>query len=69
MAGMTRSNSPPVSVSLATLRIFANHYPERLHRCFFVDAPAVFGYLWAVSGGYDVNGGYMHQRCLATSGR
>ena len=48
MAGMTRANSPPISVSLATLRIFADHYPECLHRCYFVDAPAIFGLLWAV---------------------
>ena len=49
MAGMTRANSPPLNVSLATLRIMANHFTERLCKCFFVDAPAVFGYLWAVS--------------------
>lgn len=46
MAGYSRANSPPLSVSLATLRIFANQYPERLHRVYFVDAPPVFSLLF-----------------------
>jgi hypothetical protein len=45
-AGYSRANSPPLSVSLATLRIFANQYPERLERVYFVDAPAVFSLLF-----------------------
>lgn len=43
--GYSRANSPPLSVTLATLRIFANHYPERLEQVIFVDAPAVFSLL------------------------
>ncbi|GFR46882.1 hypothetical protein Agub_g8523 [Astrephomene gubernaculifera] len=46
MKGYSRANSPPLSVSMATLRILADHYPERLHRCFFIDAPGVFSFLF-----------------------
>jgi hypothetical protein len=31
---------------MATLRIFAGHYPERLERVYFVDAPPVFSLLF-----------------------
>lgn len=44
------ANSPPLSVSLATLRVLADHYPERLAAALFVDAPPVFTWLWAVGG-------------------
>ena len=47
MKGYTRANSPPLSVSLATLRILADCYPERLHRVLMVDAPSVFSIVWS----------------------
>ncbi|KAG1668883.1 hypothetical protein FOA52_016052 [Chlamydomonas sp. UWO 241] len=47
MGCMTRANSPPLSTSMATLTVLSSHFPERLHTCFFVDAPVIFGYLWA----------------------
>ncbi|GLC43886.1 hypothetical protein PLESTB_000919300 [Pleodorina starrii] len=46
MRGYSRANSPPIGVSMATLRILADHFPERLHRCFFIDAPAIFSFLF-----------------------
>ncbi|KXZ55859.1 hypothetical protein GPECTOR_2g1410 [Gonium pectorale] len=46
MRGYSRANSPPLSVSMATLRILADHFPERLHRCFFIDAPSIFSFLF-----------------------
>ncbi|MEW5306164.1 MAG: hypothetical protein WDW36_008651 [Sanguina aurantia] len=45
--GYSRANSPPLSVSLATLRVLVDHYPERLHMCFIVDAPSIFSLLWS----------------------
>ncbi|GLI58713.1 hypothetical protein VaNZ11_000466 [Volvox africanus] len=46
MRGYSRANSPPLSVSMAVLRILADHFPERLHRCFFIDAPGIFNFLF-----------------------
>ncbi|KAG2451489.1 hypothetical protein HYH02_004087 [Chlamydomonas schloesseri] len=46
MRGYSRANSPPLGVSMATLRILADHFPERLHRCFFIDAPGIFSFLF-----------------------
>ncbi|PNH09922.1 Random slug protein 5 [Tetrabaena socialis] len=46
MRGYSRANSPPLGVSMATLRILADHFPERLHRCFFIDAPSIFSFLF-----------------------
>jgi len=46
--GYSRANSPPLRVSLATLRTLADHYPERLERVYLVDAPGVFSVLWNV---------------------
>ncbi|KAG2498276.1 hypothetical protein HYH03_003537 [Edaphochlamys debaryana] len=46
MKGYSRANSPPLGVSMATLRILADHFPERLHRCFFIDAPSIFSFLF-----------------------
>ena len=47
MRGYSRANSPPLNVSLATLRVLADCYPERLHRVLMVDAPSVFSFLWS----------------------
>ena len=47
MKGYSRANSPPINVSIATLRILADSYPERLHKVLIVDAPSVFSFLWS----------------------
>ena len=48
MAGYSSKNSPPFSVSMETMRIFQNHFPERAKRIIVLDAPAVFNALWKV---------------------
>lgn len=45
-AGYTRKASPPLKVSLATLHILQNHYPERLGRAVCFHPPAIFDLLW-----------------------
>ncbi|MEW5311623.1 MAG: hypothetical protein WDW38_003322 [Sanguina aurantia] len=30
-----------------TMRVLVDHYPERLHMCFIVDAPSIFSFLWS----------------------
>lgn len=52
LAEYTRANSPPLSVSIGTLRMMQSHFPERLHRCFMVDAPWVFSLLWKALRGF-----------------
>ncbi|EFJ50825.1 hypothetical protein VOLCADRAFT_88143 [Volvox carteri f. nagariensis] len=62
MRGYSRANSPPITpclfpsypdtrnhldVAMATLRILSDHFPERLHRCFFIDAPSLFSFLFS----------------------
>lgn len=44
----SRANSPPMHVSRGTLSIMQNHYPERLHHCFLVNAPWLFRAGWRV---------------------
>ncbi|PXF48612.1 CRAL-TRIO domain-containing protein T23G5.2 [Gracilariopsis chorda] len=46
MAGYSSKNSPPLSVSLETMRIFQNHFPERAKRIVIIDAPNAFAILW-----------------------
>ncbi|CAN8077062.1 unnamed protein product [Agarophyton chilense] len=46
MEGYNSKNSPPLSVSLETLRIFQNHFPERAKRIVILDAPRAFSILW-----------------------
>ncbi|CAG9467738.1 unnamed protein product [Pedinophyceae sp. YPF-701] len=46
LRGYSRANSPPISTSIATLKVFADHYPERLRRAYIVDAPGIFSLLW-----------------------
>eukprot|EP01023_Acetabularia_acetabulum_P037098 TRINITY_DN3513_c0_g2_i1.p1 TRINITY_DN3513_c0_g2~~TRINITY_DN3513_c0_g2_i1.p1 ORF type:complete len:280 (+),score=43.08 TRINITY_DN3513_c0_g2_i1:110-949(+) len=46
MNNYSRQNSPPLSYSLQVLRIFSGHYPERLHKFYLVDAPAIFSLLY-----------------------
>eukprot|EP00842_Homolaphlyctis_polyrhiza_P001301 jgi/Hompol1/2171/HPOL_005876-RA len=44
----TRANSPPINISLMTLRVIMSHYPERLGVAYFVNAPWVFSLLWNI---------------------
>ncbi|KXS13266.1 CRAL/TRIO domain-containing protein, partial [Gonapodya prolifera JEL478] len=46
MKEYTWANRPPASVTMDTLNFLSNHYPERLGKCFIVDAPWVFSTLW-----------------------
>lgn len=36
------ANAPALSTTLSVLHMLANHYPERLHKAYIVNAPAVF---------------------------
>lgn len=42
------SNSAPMSVTKKLLHILATCYPERLYKCFLVDAPWIFSTLWKI---------------------
>lgn len=46
MDGYSSKNSPPWSVTIETLRIFENHFPERAKRLIILDAPFAFSMLW-----------------------
>lgn len=48
MSEYTWANRPPSSVTKETLHILTAHYPERLGKCFMVNAPWIFGALWKV---------------------
>lgn len=48
MNGYKRGNSPPMSVTLETMRIFQRHFPERAKRIVILDAPAAFYLLWRI---------------------
>lgn len=48
MLGYSSKNSPPLNVSMETLRIFQNHFPERAKRIIVLDAPRTFSILWTV---------------------
>jgi len=47
-AGYSRISAPSPSGILATLKILADHYPERLAKAFIVDASSMFYYVWKV---------------------
>ncbi|KAH9571581.1 hypothetical protein CY35_02G101100 [Sphagnum magellanicum] len=44
--GYSRISAPSPGGILATLRIIADHYPERLAKAFIVDASSMFYYAW-----------------------
>lgn len=46
MRGYSSKNSPPIGVSMETMRIFQNHFPERAKKIVILDAPRAFGFLW-----------------------
>lgn len=48
MLGYSSKNSPPLGVSIETLRIFQHHFPERAKRIIVLDAPVAFSLLWRV---------------------
>lgn len=48
LKGYSSRNSPRVQVSLHVLRILANHFPERMGKCYIVDPPTIFYMLWSV---------------------
>lgn len=41
-------HSPPLSLVKDMLVMLKDHYPERLHRVYLVDAPVVFRFLWSL---------------------
>jgi hypothetical protein len=47
-AGYSRVSAPSPSGILTTLKILADHYPERLAKAFIVDASSMFYYVWKV---------------------
>ncbi len=47
-AGYSRISAPSPSGILATLKILADHYPERLAKAFIVDASSMFYFVWKV---------------------
>eukprot|EP01102_Stenamoeba_stenopodia_P018998 TRINITY_DN7059_c0_g1_i1.p1 TRINITY_DN7059_c0_g1~~TRINITY_DN7059_c0_g1_i1.p1 ORF type:complete len:292 (+),score=74.03 TRINITY_DN7059_c0_g1_i1:242-1117(+) len=46
--GYSMSNSAPMDVTKRLLHILATCYPERLYKCFLVDAPWIFSTLWKI---------------------
>ena len=48
--GFSLRNAPSMKISMATLNIVQNHYPETLGQAFFVSPPFVFKGFWKVGG-------------------
>lgn len=46
MDGYSSKNSPPLKVSIETLKIFQQHFPERAKRIIILDAPTAFNFVW-----------------------
>ena len=44
--GYNRKNQPPFTVSMQTLHIVQNHYPERLGRAVNFQPPFLFDLFW-----------------------
>eukprot|EP00923_Selenidium_pygospionis_P053226 GHVN01092217.1.p1 GENE.GHVN01092217.1~~GHVN01092217.1.p1 ORF type:complete len:660 (+),score=84.50 GHVN01092217.1:196-2175(+) len=47
-SNLASSSQPSISATRTFLEIFSNHYPERLHKAFIVNAPWYFTTLWSV---------------------
>ena len=41
-------NSTPLSMAKNVVEVFSYHFPERLHMCFFIDAPWAFRCMWTL---------------------
>lgn len=50
MRDYSSKNSPPISVSLETMKIYQNHFPERAKKIIMLDTPKAFETLWMVVG-------------------
>jgi hypothetical protein len=48
-AGYSAANAPAPSTTQAAIKLVQDHYPERLHMCYVVNAPAVFEVSFMVS--------------------
>jgi hypothetical protein len=48
LSAYSQANRTPLSVTRQTMDIFSSHYPERLHRCFIIDAPWAFRMIWRI---------------------
>jgi len=46
--GFSIFNAPPMNTSMETLSILQNHYPERLHKAYFIRPPWIFSTFWAM---------------------
>lgn len=48
--GFSLRNAPAMKISMATLNVMQNHYPETMGQAFFVSPPLVFKGFWKVGG-------------------
>lgn len=46
--GLFRSAPAFMNMLIASLKIIADYYPQRLHKAFVIDPPSLFSYLWKV---------------------
>jgi CRAL/TRIO domain len=44
----SKSNSPPISVTLELLGVLSNHYPERMYTTYFVYQPRIFSLFYNI---------------------
>jgi hypothetical protein len=46
--GFATWQAPPIRLAKEAIAMMTNHYPERLHRVYLVDAPIAFRIIWAM---------------------